>query len=421
MGDKAVESYARDLGVQIPPQPIKIFLYANAEDYAKAEFPRTGGAFKDHLAFTHKNTCDVLMVIQPRPGRPPGEDEGMFEALFAHELCHAVQYRYFPNYDELPDWLSEGLADAWAERAIARGDALCADRSPWFASFILEVRQAIEEGTFIPLEKLLTESTLGHDFAGRQLRYSENFAFVRMLDDPAPANAERRKKFRAFLREALRMPAGPDLVSRVNARFQEMIGAPIAALNAELKKRVNEEKVFPWFIVLREVRALKDGGILAETFVQSPALAFHCASAPLEGPRARIRAEVEVLDLDGKQANLAFGFRSRSDYHVVGFGPGYVSLMHFDGKKWQTLARADRDPAEFGAGKHELIVDIDGPTVYAKLDKKLVLKHALKDGAFPKGRWGIGAWNGRVIFRNPSAQQFPAAPPPKGGDTSHGK
>jgi hypothetical protein len=421
IGDRAIEMYAKDLGVEIPKTPFKVFLFATIADYEKAEDARTHGTFKANLAFCHRDTSDVLMCIQPRPGRPPGEDEGMFESLFAHELCHALQYKYFPSYDDLPDWLSEGLADFWSERAIARGDALCAERSPWYSSFILEVRQAIEEKKYIPVAKLLEESVVGHDFAARQLRYAEGFAFVRMLDSPAPENAERRKKFRAFVREALKMPGGRDMPARVNERFKRVFG-DVNALDAELMRHVKEDKVFPWHIVLREIRALRDGGLVCETFPQSTALAFNWAGAPLAGPKARIKADVEVIPLGSAQANLAFGFRSRTDYYVLSFGAGFVALQKFDGE-WKMLARAEVDKAAFAPGKHTLMVDIDGARLWGKLDGKVLLSFTLKEGGFPKGRWGIGAYDTRVIFRNPSAQEFPASPPKppqRGGSAPEG-
>lgn len=402
LGDAAIEMYAKDLGVAIPKQPFQVFLFATEEDYARAEEPRTHGVFKSNLAFCHSATSDILMCIQPRPGRPPGNDEGMLESLFTHELVHAIQYKYYPSFDDQPDWLSEGLAEAWSERAMARGDKHCADRSAWYGSFILEVREALHDGRYIPVEKLLTEVLTGHEFAARQLRYSESFALVRLLDSPDPKHAERRKKFRAFLREALAMPGGPDMPQRVNAKLKQTFGS-LVPIERELVQGIMEEKVFPWHIIFREVRPLEGGALLAESFPASNCLAI--SSEPAIGPLARVKAEIEVLEVGTKGASLAFGYRGRTSFYTLAFGPGYCVLWRNTGK-WEKLAEAQLDPKLWVAPKHTIQADIDGARVYAKLDGKTVLTFTLPEGSFPIGKWGVGAYDARIVFRNIEGKTF---------------
>jgi hypothetical protein len=399
LGDAALEMYAKDLGASVPSQPFKVFLFGTIADYEKAEDARTHGAFKGNLAYTHRDTCDVLMYIQPRPGREANGDQGMMEALFAHELCHAIQYRLFPPYDEIPNWLSEGISDAWSERALAAADAEIADKSPWYSSFVLDVRDALEDGRYISLDKLMTESLVGHDFAYRQLRYAECFSFVRMIDSPDPANAARRAKFRAFLKEVYGWPKGSDVAKRANARFTEVFGSTIT-LERELVKAVMNDKLFPWHILSREIRAEPDGALVSEAFPESTSLAF--SAGPTVGPVVRVQVEAEVADLGSKQVNLAFAYRARNDYYMVAYGPGYVSLMHFNGK-YETLKNEKVDASLFAPGKHLLQADIDVSRLWAKLDGKLVLQFALPEGSFGKGRWGLGTYDSRVTFRNAQA------------------
>jgi hypothetical protein len=324
----------------------------------------------------------------------------MMDALFAHELVHALCYRLFPSYDDFPNWLSEGVADAWSERALSGGDALMAERMPWYASFLLDVREALEDGRFIPLERLMTESLVGHDFAYRQLRYAECYALVRMLDSPEPENAARRAKFRAFLAEVNGWPKGPDVAKKANARLVATLGN-LVALEREYVKTVLAEKVFPWQIQTREIRAEPDGSIVAEAFPESTSLSF--SNGPEVGPIVRLQAEAEVENVGSRQANLAFGYRSKGGpYYILGFGPGYVSLLRFSGK-YETLKSERFDPALFAPGKHVLTADIDCGRIWAKLDGKQVLAFTLPEGIFGKGRWGIGCYDGRVAFRNAQA------------------
>lgn len=406
LGDRALELYAKDLGAAVPKEPFRVFLYGTIKEYEAAEDARTHGVFKGNLAYTHRDTCDVLMYIQPRPGRAANGDEGMMEALFAHELCHALQYRLFPPYDEIPNWLSEGISDAWSERALSRGDALLADKSPWYASFLLDVHDAIDDGRYIGFEKLTNEVIVGHDFAYRQLRYAECFAFVRMLDSPAKENAARRAKFRAFLKEIYGwQKTDPDAFKKkVNDRFAEVFG-PLEKLQRELVKKILAEDAFPWHILSREIRAVPDGSLCAEAFPESTSLAFS-AKDPVE-PLVKVQAEAEVGP-DTRQVNVAFSYRSRNDYYMVAFGVvnggGYCTLMHYVGNgKYDQLKSMPVDAAALAAGKHQLRLDIDVDRIWAKLDGKVVLDHVLPDGNFPKGRWGLGVYDGRVIFRNAEA------------------
>jgi hypothetical protein len=403
-GDAALERFAAELGVEVPDTRFKIFLYATEDEYAKAEEPRTKGVFRTNLAFTYAKDAEVHMVVQPRTGRAVagGEAPGMLEALAMHELSHALQYKVVPSYDDQPDWLSEGFAELCAERAVAGEDTGCADRTPWFGDFFLDIREALHRGHFVPLERLLAEGLQGRDVHDRQVRYGEAWSLVRMLD--SPVNEARRAKFRGFMQEVMRLPAGDDLPRRANARFREIFGTPtkgegapsLAALERELVKSIREAEVFPWQIIYRDLRANADGTLIVEAFPDTAALSV--STAPDLGPRARIKVNVEIANTGGKQADLIFGYRSPEDYYKLAFGPGFITLMRYDGK-WHSIVNAACSPDLLAPdATHEIELIIDVARLYAKVDGKPAFRYALPDRSFGAGRFGIGAYDSRVRF-----------------------
>ncbi len=414
-GDLALERIAADLGIAIPATRFKIFLYESEAEYVREEGIRTKGLFRTNLAFTYAKDAEVHMVFQPRLGRGPGgEAPGMLEALAMHELSHALQYKVVgAAYDKQPDWLSEGIAELCAERAVGGHDRGIADKVPWFGDFVLDVREALDLGTFLPLERLIREGLQGKngDVHDRQVRYGQSWALVRMLD--APEDKPRRDRFRQYLREVMDLPDGDDVPARANARFLEMFGTPtkgegapsLVSLERDLVKAVRDSPVFPWQIIFRDLRAARDGSLIVESFPESSALAV--STAPPFGPRGKIKATLTIGPGGGEQADLVFSYRAPDDYYKLAFGAaGFVTLMQFDGQ-WKNIANAKCAPALLAAGTtHELGITVDTGRLYAKVDGQLVFRYALSDKSFGSGRYGIGAYDGRATFKDVSASPF---------------
>jgi len=408
MGDQALVRYAEDLGFSLPSTRFKIFLYATAEEYEAAELPRTGGVFKQNLAFTFERDAEVHMVFQPRTGRGGvgGDAPGMLEALAMHELSHALQYKTIPSYGRQPAWLSEGVADLCSERALAGGDTSLLPTHPWFADFFHDVNEALDLGTFVSLERLMVETTQVDEAQDRQIRYGTSYALARYLD--APEAPERRAKFRAFLREVNAIPPGEDVVGRANQRFREVFGTPIrgsdgppsiVALERELVASIREATLCPWQTLYKDVRASGDGSVLIDSFPGSSAVAL--STLPALGPRAKIKATVVVGDGPGLQADIIFAYRSRNDFYKLAFGSkGWVTLLRWDGK-WRTIAHAtiaeDTLPPET---PHEIVLVVDVARIGATIDGKAAFRFTMKDKTFGGGRFGIGTYDGRASFKD---------------------
>ncbi len=407
-GDRALELYARYLRRRVPREPLRVFLYQTIAEYEKAEAARTGGLFKTNLAFTYARDAEVHMVFQPRVQQAPDTGPGMLEALFMHEIAHAIQYRLFPSYDEFPDWLSEGVAEMFSERAVGDGKH-CARQVPWFADLVFDVLDAIDQGRFVPLAKLLTEGLVDNDPGVRQIKYGEAWALCRFLDDPK--NGE-QKKFRQFLLDVAHMPRGAPLVKQAKERFLQL-WPDLVTLERRLVfyLRAIAKDALPWQIVWREIRTLSDGGFVCETFPRNAALAL-MRSAPL-GALARIEVDVVLEPVGGNaaQADVVFAYRPDGSFYKVAFGfnakTGFVSLMRFAGGKWATLANANIERAAIAPGRaHALLVDVDIARVVARLNGKTVLRYSLPSGSFGKGRWGVGAYDCRVRVRRAKGNSF---------------
>lgn len=402
IGDAALEIYARDLGVAIPRDPIHIYLLNTIQDYEQADSRYNGGTTRYNQGFTQGGR--VFLHLGPRPGQTVLESGSMLTRLLYHEICHALHQRLFLNYRRQPCWLVEGLADAWAERACSGTASLMAERSPQQSTMLITLRRAAQQGDSLSISQLLSQpqSAYGSEDLSRQLlTYARSFALVRMLDDPAPENAARRLKFRAFLREANSL-TGDDIAAQINARFlQQFGGIQLAELQAEYRRRITTEKVFPWELYTSDLVTRPDGALLAEAAANRSALAF--AYAPPLAPSAHLHARIETTDLGHRQANLLFGRTAFNDYYMVAFGPRYVTLLRHQ-QTYQTLANRNIDPSLFAPGSHTLDLYLRPQQVEARLDGRIVATFDLQT---PNGQWGIGATDARILFRDMAAQLSP--------------
>ncbi|MCW3051178.1 MAG: Peptidase superfamily [Chthonomonadales bacterium] len=402
LGDAAVVTYARALGVPPPRDPIAVYLLNTQEDYERVDSLYNGGATRNNQGFVHDGR--VFLHLAPRPGQTRFDSGSMVARLLTHELCHALHQRLFSGYNRQPCWLREGLADAWAERALSGTDSLTADRLTGQGSLLIALRQAAHTGDTLSIPQILQQPQSAYssnDGQKQVLTYARSFALVRMLDDPAPANMARRLQFRAFLKTVNALD-GDNVNSQVTALFLKQFGgAQLAELQAELRRRTVTEKIFPWEQISIDVHPLADGSLLAEADLDRSALAF--ADQQRLSSTAHLHAQIDAANIGQRQANLLFGRTTLEDYYMLAFGPGYVTLLHHQ-KTFQTLARRRLDPNLFAPGPHTLDVSLQANQVEASLDGLAVGTFPLHS---PAGQWGIGATNARITFHDMTAQDSP--------------
>src|SRR5207248_2963833 len=144
---------------------------------------------------------------------------------------------------------------------------------PYYAQFWFDVEEALEQGTFIPLERLVSEEWLAPDATNRevQIRYGEAYELCRYMD--SPDGGPRREKFRAFLKEIEGFAPGNDYAARVNARFRDIFGvrtkgdqvALLAPLERDWVGWCQKKKPYPWHVIGRELRVRPDGALDIES------------------------------------------------------------------------------------------------------------------------------------------------------------
>lgn len=401
IGDSALEIYARDLGVPVPQEPFSIYLLDTLQDYHTADALYNGGTTRHNQGFSQGGR--VFLLLAPRPGETVFEGGSMITRLLEHELCHALHQRLFPTYGLQPCWLREGLADAWAERAFSGIDGLMADRSPQQGTMLLALRRAARTGDFLSIAQILNQpqSAYSDSDPPRQfLTYSRSFALVRMLDDPAPANTARRLQFRAFLREVDAL-TGDNVAAQTNLLFRKRFGTQLPEIEAEYRRRIATEKVFPWELYSTDVALRPDGSLCAEAAPDHSALLFNTEQSL--SADAHLHARIEAASLGSRQANLIFGRTTQDDYYMVAFGPHYVTLMRHE-KSYTTLANRNLRPDLLPTGPHTLDLFLRPDQVEARVDGQVVALFPLRT---PAGTWGIGSTDARILFRETTAQDSP--------------
>jgi len=399
-GDAAVEKYAHDLGAALPRDPIAVYLLDTMKDLRSTFIIAGREAISHNPGFAHGGSA--FLYHAPRPGETIDADSRISHML-DHELCHALHQRLFPNSDFQPSWLQEGLAEAWSERALSGHDALTADQLLWTSARMMTLRTAVERGDRLDVTQILLQPYSAYSSGGavqQNLAYCRAFALVRMLDDPAPANAARRVRFRAFLEEA-NILRGENIEDGINCLFlQRFGGAHLAELQAELESRVKTEKLFPWKILGENVRRLPDGSLRMEVDSEHSALAFADRSL---SPTIHLHARVDVANSGRPHVSLLFSGTAPDDYYALMYKSGYVTLFHYQ-NEFQIIGFEAFDPKRFAPGSHTLDVTVFPQRVESRLDGRRVGSIELPSGSFPRGQWGIGAYAGRVTFHGLSAR-----------------
>lgn len=145
---------AEDTGAELE-QPVKIYIYANAQDLLGAMiFPQewTGG-----VAYTRHGTIAIGI---------PTDEIDWGRGAMAHELTHLVIHQVvFNPYNELPTWLDEGIA-MYSEGAL----------EPVFTN---SLRKAIAEDSLISVRSLSSPFSAYAEEA--VLSYAQSYSLVEFL------------------------------------------------------------------------------------------------------------------------------------------------------------------------------------------------------------------------------------------------
>ncbi|MGB9723455.1 MAG: peptidase MA family metallohydrolase [Chloroflexia bacterium] len=152
---QALERLEQDAGVRAE-RPIRIYLYANEEDFRGALGPNSpewiGGQAMPHLGL-------IVAYISP-------EDTHEIGRMIPHELSHVVLYQATHNpYGDNPTWFEEGLA-------VHNQEVPDYD-------YPLLVREAARRGRLIPLRALSASFPSDPDLA--VLSYAESASMIEFI------------------------------------------------------------------------------------------------------------------------------------------------------------------------------------------------------------------------------------------------
>lgn len=402
--DGVLEYYAGQLGVETPREPVHVYLLDAQADYQRADALYNMRTTPHNFGFARHG--NVYLYVRSRPGQPITEDSKTAFEL-AHELCHAIHQKLYPCYDRQPSWLLEGGASAWAEQAIIHAHSSNAGRLlAANAPFIL-LRQELAEKRTLSLVELFTTSK--GDFGSsndsqRFVTYAKCFALFRMLDDSAPANAERRTLFRGYLKQINTLD--PSVTAQeTNRRFGLIFGGPkLVTLQNEYVRYIQTAEPCPWQMVWTDARLQEDGALVVEARSDETAMVLHERAG---ASSLRLHVCVEVAAVGRRQADVVFGKSAANGFYALYFQPGCVGLVRFK-DDWTTLATCRISPLLFAPGQHTLEADIRPNRVEARLDGKSICIFQAADRPFHAGQWGVGCYDSHITFRNVSAQPIVA-------------
>jgi hypothetical protein len=178
--------FAGRLPLQEAPMRVRFFgARAGFLAYAAASCPDYNPGWYGYYSFGRS----------PASGELVAYDLGANHAVLYHEAFHQFIHRAFPAIRSYPQWFNEGLADV-----IGRG-------RPDHGAFTLPaaidrrdlvlVRSAVEDGSAVPLARLLELDLRAWNGERMALNYAEGYLFITFLLDPG--DQRRAELLPAFL------------------------------------------------------------------------------------------------------------------------------------------------------------------------------------------------------------------------------
>ena len=376
----------------------RINLYAKLEEYLAKVHELNKGRFAENWAFSHVDTGESYVVVQPRSGVPLLDRT---RALIRHEAFHLMGFRHAPRKGNAPSWLGEGLCERAAEEAdrATLGDPVKTTVN--FGEAVTRVHAMIERKRFISLDSLLLEDrSSDKDGMVRELWYAEAWLFVKFL---AERRTEDWGKFRERFRQEGEAPA-PQLAEAVKKQLMETLGGTVADLEKKWLTWIASLKPAPWWRIAGDWRLTKDGVEGAAGPDQS---AYLMSTGTLQSKRYRIRAETQVMNEGMGQVDVVI-MPSREDHAAANLVKATVSrsraasvLVRRKGE-WTNVEKRDVDAGLVSADRWiRLELAVDGRKVQLSVNGDTVVDHTFEDAIdeLHDVRWGVGNYNSWTKFR----------------------
>jgi hypothetical protein len=388
-------------------------LLASRNEYTATLRRMNAEAFTENLAFTSVDTLESYVVLQPRsePEFLALVDDlpELTRHLVLHELAHQWIYRSdSPNGRYWPAWYVEGMAEYAAETALS---AISGGRRSSFLPDDADhaVIDMIRCNRLLTVERLLYADPA--TFARRGALYAQCRSFYRFLaSDP-----QKLEDLHAAIR-ALGEPVSPVTgasdrravrFARPCAKALVQVYGPLDALDTGWRKAALKETP-RWFEAIRSAQRSGDE-ILCAAFPDANSMLM-AEPPPPEGPFS-LEGEFQLTGIGRREAKLFIAFEQRDDPRFIKLDLGiegffsFLAIIPYADGFWQARFR---NVAKFPADTFVLRqwvpfrITADDQFIRGVAAGQNNLFNAIPPPGFDiaRGRWGVGAFDGVVRFRN---------------------
>ena len=375
----AVELYGASPDAIDPP--LRLYLYATADEYRRAEAARTGGRFRSHLAFSHVASRSAHVALQPtvsgtvlgRIGLP-----AQTLRLVAHEAVHLASYHACPNAPYFPSWLDEGAA-TWVEQRVAESHGLTAPAEsfdPWAGRYAVIAQHLLDQGQLPSVADILDGRITQRK---RGAAYAIDKSFFSFLW--THGGTEFRNAVPQLVRTAAPRDLGRTLADAVRAAFED---PELHTVDAAFKEYVDSRRPV-WFERQRSLATGSDW--IQVAFTEHDALSTRTEPEPRE--TFALEGSLEILPSGGRALFVTLEGQVPGDRLEVEFRAGRgITIYRLEKGRRRVVVRGATTIDTERALSFRIEVQPRLVGVHIGPDQICGVATALDE---LDGRWGVGA------------------------------
>jgi len=384
------------LGKPVPADdPIGLEVFGDLASYQKRDQELTGGMFQTNLAFTDYKTNNSYICMQPRYSKDYAVAETMnelMETLIVHEAFHACSYRQIENAKEWPSWLAEGLGEYVTVLYLNSRKSLPAIKTLWYQRKLHYVRKQLQAGTLPSVATLLLSDTFQSLGVGTDAGYGMAMLLMQFVAEDSKYKSGFKKFITSLPQANMEGDGNP-----FQTKFRATITDNLDQLNVRFVKWVEGLK-YSWIVDLRH--AWSDGKVLHLcSFDKRNARILHTGLLPED--KYSIEVDLRIRKCGLGQADLVFGYTDNRLFKIAAGAAGWVTLLKLTDEKWENLLNKNLVQNAFqNEAWANLRLVRKGKALIVFLNGDSVLTYNVTNEAQVCGRWGLGATNSMVEFKN---------------------
>lgn len=384
------------LGTPLPADnPIGLEVFGDLQRYQERDRELTGGMFQTNLAFTDYGSNNSHICMQPRLGDDYAAAETMnelMETLIVHEAFHACSFRQIETAKQWPSWLAEGLGEYVTVLYLDGRNTVPARKTLWYQRKLQYVQRLLNTGALPHVATLLQSDS----FQSLGIGTDAGYGMAMLLTQFVAEDSKYKSGFKKFI-ASLSHPLKDGDSHPFRSLFLAAVENDLEQLNARFTKWVAGLEC-DWSIPQRH--AWLDGKVYHLcSFDKGNTLLLRNELLPADD--YAIEADLRIRNCGFGQADLIFGYTDTRLFKVAAGAAGWITLLKFDNDKWENLLNKILDKNVL---KDEtwatLRVLRKGPALEVFLNGTSVLTYTAGNEAQFSGRWGLGATDSMVEFRN---------------------